>query len=79
MSQPALSTSVFDLLSSPTPTLHSAPPVLVFPQCGEWKAELPGASARDGNCLKGLGFAFGIEVGAALCLYGAWQVLQIFR
>jgi hypothetical protein len=79
MSQPALSASELNLLPSPTPHSRCATPVLIFPQCEEPDTELPGTRARDGNCLKGLGFALGIEACAALCLYGTWQVLQTLR
>jgi hypothetical protein len=79
MSQPALSAPELDLFPSPTPPPRSATPVLVFPLCDEQETELPGTTARDGNCLKGLGFALGIEACAALCLYGTWQVLQTLR
>jgi hypothetical protein len=79
MSQPALSASESNLLPSPTPHSRCATPVLIFPQSEERESELRGATARDGNCLKGLGFALGIEACAALCLYGTWQVLQTLR
>jgi len=78
MSQPALSRPEFDILPSPSPISRPAARVLTFPQLDARESALPDATTRDGNCLKGLGFALVIEAGAALCLYGAWQLWQIF-
>lgn len=79
MSQPALSAPDFNVFPSPTPISRPAPAILAFPQPDERETPLPDATSRDGNCLKGLGFALCIETGAALCFYGAWQLWQIFR
>jgi hypothetical protein len=79
MSQPALSAPEFDLFPSPTPLPQTAVPILAFSQSGEGETEVPAVTARDGNCLMGLGFAIGIEAGALLCLYGTWLALRILR
>lgn len=79
MFQPALSAPDYDLLPSPSPIPRPGAPVLAFPQCDERETALPDATTRDGNCLKGLGLALGIEAGAAICFYGAWLLLRILR
>jgi len=79
MSQPALFPPEFDFLPSPSPTLRSASTVLTFPQTEDRETPLADGAAGGGSCLKGLGFAVGIEAGAALCFYGAWQLWKILR
>jgi hypothetical protein len=79
MTQSALSAPNFDIFPSPGPTSAPAATMLAFRQAGERQTPLPDATSRDGSCLKGFGFALGIELGAALCFFGAWQLWQTFR
>lgn len=39
----------------------------------------PEQSAEDGSCIKGAFVAISMEAGAALAIYGIWQVLHFFR
>ncbi|MGA3048581.1 MAG: hypothetical protein ABSD67_18250 [Terracidiphilus sp.] len=39
----------------------------------------PKSSAEDGNPFKGMLVALGFEAAVVIVLYGAWQVLHLFR
>lgn len=80
VTQRALTLPGIETFPPPAHTAQSAATLLVFPTSEESETDdLPESIARDGNCLKGLGFALGLEAGAALCVYGAWQLWQILR
>ncbi|MGA9667670.1 MAG: hypothetical protein WBQ94_00590 [Terracidiphilus sp.] len=54
-------------------------PVLVRPTNAEEQNRLNEARNMDGNCLRGMVIALGMEAVAGMCLFLMWQIGHLIR
>ena len=84
MSSPALRNLEVHQELSPRQTAPSVAAMLRFPprenpEHAESADDSPKITTNDGNPLIGLGVAMTLEAGAAIILFGAWQLFRLLQ